>query len=207
MKRDETILKLFEDFEDPYPTQPIPERKRDARSYEMRKILQQAFPKNKFSVKIEKYSMGESIHIKTDLIQPWTAEDSDNQFKRGTDMGFNTPSMQATKQKQEYNKAMEQKIESLLQKFWHIDWDKQSGEILGGGNTFIDIGAIDPAAVEENLEEEDTTTPDNEPTIKLAIDVLKAFNITDDNKKIEFLINKGIREPLIRQILIRSKEA
>jgi len=119
--------------------------KRDTRSYEMKKALQKQYPTAKFTVKIHKYSMGESIYVKTDLIKAWTQEDSDNDFKQRyrANMPYEiTDSIKATRAKSERNEVIRHEIEALLKNFWHIDYDSYSGEILGGGNTYMNIGEL-----------------------------------------------------------------
>jgi hypothetical protein len=121
--------------------------KRDNRSYEMKKLLQKQYPTARFTVKIHKYSMGESIYVKTDLIKAWTQEDSDNDWKKRTramgDQPFIiTDSIKATEAKSEANEKIRHEIEALLKNFWHIAYDSYSGEILSGGNSYINIGEL-----------------------------------------------------------------
>ncbi len=121
--------------------------KRDNRSYEMKKLLQKQYPTAKFTVKIHKYSMGESIYIHTDLIKAWTPEDSNNDWKQRTRaMGSEpfeiTDSIKATRAKSKQNEVIRHEIEALLKNFWHIDYDSYSGEILSGGNTYINISKL-----------------------------------------------------------------
>ncbi len=121
--------------------------KRDNRSYEMKKLLQKTYPTAKFTVKIHKYSMGESIYVKTDLIKAWTQEDSDNDWKKrtramGSEPFIITDSIKATEAKSEHNEVIRKEIEVLLAPFWHIDYDSYSGEILSGGNTYMNIGEL-----------------------------------------------------------------
>ena len=119
--------------------------KRDNRSYEMKKVLQKQYPGAKFTVKIHKYSMGESIYVKTNLLKTWTEEDSDNNWKkqyRANGPYKITESMRATEAKNKHNEVIRNELEALLKSFWHIDYDSFSGEILGGGNTYMNIGEL-----------------------------------------------------------------
>jgi hypothetical protein len=67
----------------------------------IRKELKEKFPKQTFSVRLERYSMGESIDIR------WT------------------------------DGVAIKKVEPVAQKYEHIDRDQYSGEILSGGNRYV----------------------------------------------------------------------
>lgn len=99
---------------------------RDTRSYEIKRIIKKEFPNAKVSVYINKYSMGESINVKTDLVvrEKVTDPDSYTGYRmKLTDLGqlnLNT-------------------LKHLLRDYESIDRDEATGEILCGGNTFLFI--------------------------------------------------------------------
>jgi hypothetical protein len=96
---------------------------RDTRSTEIKKILKNAYPEAQFRVRIHKYSMGESIHVNTDLIK---REKVSEEF--GVDIiGYSKKATEVLGH-----------IETLLRGYESIDRD-QWGDILGGGNTFLFI--------------------------------------------------------------------
>lgn len=92
---------------------------RDTRSTEIKRILRKAYPKAQFKVWIHKYSMGESIYVRTDLIKK------------------DSTGLPTIEESNEYTKA----IRKLLSGYESIDRD-QWGEILGGGNTFLFIQGL-----------------------------------------------------------------
>jgi len=73
--------------------------------------LKKKYPKAQFRVWIHKYSMGEAIYVKTDLIQ-----------NRGIDATSETALT----------------IRRLLREYESVDHDEW-GDILSGGNTFLFI--------------------------------------------------------------------
>ena len=97
---------------------------RDTRSNEIKKLLKKEFPFAVFTVKIDKYSMGESINVRTNAYHTDVLPDP-----RG--FGY---IREITKE----NKAIKNKIHELLYKYESVDRD-QWGEILSGGNTYLFI--------------------------------------------------------------------
>ncbi len=95
---------------------------RDTRSHEIKKLLKKSYPNATFKVFIDKYSMGESINVRTDAFKIDQAPDP-----RG--YGY---VMQAT----EENDQIRKNIKSLLSEYESVDRD-QTGEILSGGNTYL----------------------------------------------------------------------
>jgi hypothetical protein len=95
---------------------------KDTRSTEIKKILKKEYPGAKFSVRIDKYSMGESINVRTDAFHIDQVADP-----RG--YGY-------INQASEKDAAIRTNIKELLAKYEDIDRD-QWGEILSGGNTFL----------------------------------------------------------------------
>lgn len=99
---------------------------RDTRSSEIKKILKKEYPNAKFSVRIDKYSMGESINISTDLVAREVltlpnGEEVNGYAQKTIDTIHN--------------------IERMLKDFKHVDRDDY-GEILSGGNTFLFVEGI-----------------------------------------------------------------
>ena len=101
---------------------------RDNRSQEIKRILKKTYPDNQFKVRCDKYSMGESFRIYTDLIKelPNKAVDIFTEKEKGEHEST-----------MHWNQVMREIIERQLKEFWHIDRDEFSGEILTGGNTFL----------------------------------------------------------------------
>ena len=97
---------------------------KDNRSIQIKRLLRQHYPDAKVRVKIQKYSLGESIHVYTDLMpqRPWTAN-------------YNDPEMQEYKIKWQ---SVKDELEKLLKDFSHVDRD-DFGNILGGGNIYLFI--------------------------------------------------------------------
>jgi hypothetical protein len=102
-------------------------RRNDDRSKQMKEILKATYPEAEFRVRIQKYSMGESIHVSTDLMK--------NTFALRYNEPENRPIF-------DYNKKIEEKIENLLHGFWQIARDESTGEILSGGNTYLNISSL-----------------------------------------------------------------
>ena len=95
---------------------------RDTRSYEIKKLLKKYYPNAKFEVRIDKYSMGESINIRTNAFKIDQVPDP-----RG--YGY---VMQASEQ----DATTRDHIQKVLRDYEKIDRD-QWGEILSGGNTYL----------------------------------------------------------------------
>jgi len=101
---------------------------RDQRSQEIKKILKKCYPDAQFKVRINKYSMGESIHIYTDLLiilpnKPVEEYTEKENIEREKSMAF--------------NQTERERIQNLLSEFSHIDRCDITGEILSGGNTYL----------------------------------------------------------------------
>lgn len=77
---------------------------RDDRSSKIKARLRKIFGPGKYRVRIDKYSMGESIRVYTD-------------------------------------KPVKD-VEMYLKDYEHIDRDSYTGEILGGGNTYLSVASI-----------------------------------------------------------------
>lgn len=117
--------------------------KRDNRSSQIKKILKKAYPTAFFSVRIDKYSMGESINIKTDLFKESAFKQEsyalECKLNREGLAGDDFAKWQDIKKTNEYNRNLEKELHSLVMNFQHVDYDKYSGEILSGGNTYLFI--------------------------------------------------------------------
>jgi hypothetical protein len=100
---------------------------KDTRSFEIKKLIKKHYPNAKVSVRIDKYSMGESINIQTDLIKRERIEDP-----RG--YGYTEPFT-------EESKANLAKLNSILRTYESVDRD-ENGDILSGANTFLFIEAL-----------------------------------------------------------------
>ena len=98
---------------------------RDTRSYEIKRILKKEFPNAKVNVYISKYSMGESINVKTDLVPREKLVDPSGYgyTEKITDIGLINLN----------------RMKMLLREFESVDRDEATGEILSGGNTFLFI--------------------------------------------------------------------
>jgi hypothetical protein len=99
---------------------------RDTRSTDIKKLLKQHFPNAVFSVRIHKYSMGESIRVETDAFSYTTTQD---------ESGFGW-------RKEWQNKEAKDQIQLLLKEYESFDRDEMTGEILSGGNTFLFVQPI-----------------------------------------------------------------
>lgn len=100
---------------------------RDQRGYEIKKLIKSKYPKAQVRVRIDKYSMGESINVNTDLVKRDRQPDP-----RG--YGYIEP---FTKEGKENLDA----LNVLLRKYSRVDRD-EFGDILSGGNTFLFIEAL-----------------------------------------------------------------
>lgn len=118
---------------------------KDSRSFEIKKILKRWRPQSFFSVRIHKYSMGESIRVKTNLLKQTTAEGyhescrlnrqeelSDEQYKVAA----------AYRKAVVHNHKVEEGVRGLLRDYESVDLDPVTGEILAGGNTYLFVERI-----------------------------------------------------------------
>lgn len=96
---------------------------RDTRSYEIKKLLKKFYPNAKFEVKINKYSMGESINVRTNAFKI-------DQIPDPRGYGY---VMQASEQ----DATTRDHIRKVLSDYESVDRDPYSGEILNGGNTYL----------------------------------------------------------------------
>jgi hypothetical protein len=127
------------------------EKMKDKRSYEIKKILKKEFPNNEFKVRIDKRSFTTSIDIYTDAVKflwqnnaVWRVEANANPTQEDYDEYFKY------KKDFEKNKEIEEKIRNLVGHYEKIHYDEYTGEILGGGNTFV---FIKPLNITETLKE------------------------------------------------------
>ena len=111
---------------------------KDRRSIEIRKILKKHFPQAKFRVKIEKDSLSEAIRIYTDLLEDFTNEEIEViDQARFTQTIENVEVYEKAIEKEKKNEEIRQKIHQLLRDFESVSYDEVTGEILGGGNTYL----------------------------------------------------------------------
>lgn len=111
----------------------------DNRGREIKKMLIKAFPNGDFRVRLHKYSMGESINIKTNLLKyGWQEclnhgklENGAYCYKCSTPSRYINPTVEIEKQ-----------IKSMVSKYESIDRDEATGEILSGGNTYVFVDPI-----------------------------------------------------------------
>lgn len=96
---------------------------RDNRSFIIKQLLKKYYPNAKFEIRISKYSMGESINIRTNAFKIDQVPDP-----RG--YGF-------INQASEQDATTRTHIKGLLTGFENIDRDPGTGEVLCGGNTFL----------------------------------------------------------------------
>ncbi len=113
---------------------------RDKRSFEIKKTLNKQYPENRFKVRIEKYSGGESINIHTDILKDnwhsdavWRVEAGANPTSDDIDKYNKYRAIQ------EYNKTKTTEIKKLIGSYESLDIDEITGEILLGGNTYLFI--------------------------------------------------------------------
>lgn len=100
---------------------------KDKRSFEIKRILRFRYSEAKFKVRIDKYSMGETIYINTDLIKRQRIDDPSGYGYIET----------FTEESKDRLREMNQ----LLKDYESVDRD-ESGDILSGGNTFLFIEAL-----------------------------------------------------------------
>jgi hypothetical protein len=109
-------------------------KKRDTRSAEMKKILKKKFPDYVFKVKTNKYSMGESFNVYTDMLPEHPGRKVNKSYHdlEGIDrLEFDL----FTEERQ----RIEKMIKELVGHHESIDRCPMTGEILSGGNTFMFI--------------------------------------------------------------------
>lgn len=104
---------------------------RDKRAYEIKRILKKAYPEATFRVKIDKYSMGESINVYTSLIDDIRGMTE----KEKIDYKINNNS-------EPYNDLLTC-LRKELKGYENIFRDEITGEILSGGNTYLFFGGIE----------------------------------------------------------------
>jgi hypothetical protein len=101
---------------------------RDNRGTIIKGIIKKAYPSATVRVRLDKYSMGESINVRTDAFKIDQVADP-----RG--YGY-------INDISEKDKAIRDNIKRLLSEFESIDRDSATGEILSGGNTYLFIGEL-----------------------------------------------------------------
>ena len=112
----------------------------DKRAIEIKSILKKQYPEATFRVRIEKYSGGETIYIYTDLVKEFTPEEAEAHWLYNTGQVTEiTEVVERMKKKKARNKKIDQDIHRLLKDYYHIAYDEYSGEVLLGGNTYLDI--------------------------------------------------------------------
>lgn len=117
--------------------------KRDTRGQEIKRLLAAQYPTAHFRVRLHKFSMGESIHVKTDLLKesPYSHDiyALDCRQNRGEHLTEDEYTRwMAYRTVLAHNRQMSQDIRTHLIRYESIDRD-QFGEILGGGNTYLNI--------------------------------------------------------------------
>jgi len=120
------------------------EKMNDKTSFEIKRKLKQAFPNETFSVRIDKYSGGSCIYVKTSALQKhpehtdavWRVEVNSNPNDEDKQEYFEY------KKKREEFLEKESKIREVIQEYEKVSYDQYSGEILSGCNTFIDIRGL-----------------------------------------------------------------
>lgn len=102
---------------------------KETRSFEIKKILKKEYPDNQFKVRIEKYSMGETIRVYTDRVIEFENKKAEYQM--------NEDEKQERQEITELNHKIKNEIQALLKDFSHVDRCEITGEILSGGNTYL----------------------------------------------------------------------
>lgn len=101
---------------------------RDRRSTEIKKLLKRFYPNAKFNVYIHKYSMGESINVRTNAFKI-------DQIPDPRGYGY-------INQTSEQDQTTRDHIKRVLKDYESVDRDEGTGEILCGGNTFLFIETL-----------------------------------------------------------------
>ena len=116
---------------------------KDNRSYEIKKILQKNYPNEKFSVRISNYSLGETIHVYTTALTEQLGQPDAVWRVRANANPTQTDYEEAKKYDEtfECNKQIEEAMRRLIGHNEKIDTDEH-GDILSGGNTFLEFYAI-----------------------------------------------------------------
>ena len=100
---------------------------RDTRSTEIKRLLKKYYPNAQFKVQIHKYSMGESINVRTNAFKIEQIPDP-----RGYEYITRVS---------EQSQTNRDHIKSLLRSYQSIDRD-QWGEILSGSNTYVFVDEL-----------------------------------------------------------------
>ena len=112
----------------------------------IKKILKKHFPKAKFKIKTRNSSLSKSIYIYTNLIQDYDyirLKELELKLQNEGLIDEESKEYHEIKKIVEQNKATQQKIKTILKDFWYVDYDKFTGEILGGGNCFLFVERLD----------------------------------------------------------------
>ena len=122
--------------------------KRSRVGFEVKKRLLKVFPNNKFFCREEVYSLGSTIHIRTDLVRDLSSEEynerrclRDKLGNEGLDV-VEHDRLLFLDSVLVVRREIEGRIKCLISDFWHVDYD-ESGEILGGGNTYVSIAPLE----------------------------------------------------------------
>jgi len=112
----------------------------DKRSFTIKKLLKTEYPEASFRVRIKRCGCSESIHIYTSLVSYLTEEEQEKHWLFMTKQAeFSNQEIQPILEKLEDEKRIKENILSILRGFYHVDHDEITGEILLGGNTYIQI--------------------------------------------------------------------
>jgi len=112
----------------------------DKRSFTIKKLLKTEYPEASFSVRIKKSGYSETIYIYTSLVSYLTEEEQEKYWLFLTKQAeFSNQEIQPILEKLEDEKRIKENILSILRGFYHVDHDEITGEILLGGNTYIQI--------------------------------------------------------------------
>jgi len=117
---------------------------RDNRSYLIKKILKQKYPNAKFKVRIEKYTLGESINVYTNLLHDVDYNEKYELEQKMRINGLAGKDLQAYKNirnKIQRNSEINNSIRTLLKDYYHVNYDEW-GNILAGGNTYLHIDIL-----------------------------------------------------------------
>ena len=124
---------------------------RDQRGREIKRLLQSLYPSAQFQVRLEKYSMGESIHVYTDLLKEagWTDDICriDQAMRNHNDVSEGDyKALKAYQEQTEKNNQTTRRLRADLSGYERVDRDER-GEILSGGNTYLHISRLAPKRV------------------------------------------------------------
>lgn len=112
-------------------------------STKIKRKLRKEWPDAQFKVRKETSSLHKAFDVYTDLIIEYDHErfrELDQKLSRNGLKGEDLKEFRHLEKIIDHNRRVKKKIKNdLLADFWHIDRDQRSGEILSGGNTYLNV--------------------------------------------------------------------